>query len=618
MRFDAFVGGTSTLASANADAQHSINFYPELIESGQGKNRAVLVPTPGLGLYCSLATSPVRGIWSDDTRSFAVAGSKLYQLPNTVGGSATLIGDVGDDSYHTPVRIRCNGPQLAISSAGKLWIYDDAGLSQPTYLAGQATVNVSDIAGEALVNVAADSVTWVDWDKFSADGSWDGLAVKINGVSATISSVDGAGHLTLTTSPGDGDGQDMVVYWPVSNVYWVDGDKFPTDGSWDGLTCKLNGVSSTISTVMTEDRLVLTAPALDGTKVDMIVLSSDPVNATTLEFLDGYFIVVDPADMRKIQISGLYDGRSWDALDFAIKEAQSDLIANILVDHTELYLLGFETSECWRNEGGADFPFVRDPGAVMHVGCVAGFSAVSIPGSPNGVGILGGDERGRTAAWFAQGFIPKRVSTHAVEQAWSTYASIRDAISYAYSEGGHIFWVLTFPGAGKTWCYDVTSGAWHERASLNAGVLGQHRGICHSYSLQAEKHLVGDYAIGAIYWMSQSLNDDVGGDIRRVRVAPHIANEELWQFHHMLQLDFDSVPVNGKPEPTIVLDWSDDDGQTWATARNLALGPYGSKAKRARARRLGRARDRIYRATITGQTFISIVDAYLNLEGGAA
>jgi hypothetical protein len=97
--FPGFIGGTYQGRAMAADAERSINFYPERLESREGatKSEWVLLSKPGLSLFAALPTSPVQGMYqitpqAQGQRAFAVAGGVLYELfPN---GSFSSRGSV--------------------------------------------------------------------------------------------------------------------------------------------------------------------------------------------------------------------------------------------------------------------------------------------------------------------------------------------------------------------------------------------------------------------------------------------------------------------------------------------------------------------------------------------
>ncbi len=346
---------------------------------------------------------------------------------------------------------------------------------------------------------------------------------------------------------------------------------------------------------------------------------SDHVTAVEGSFLDGFFLVIDAPDeedaasVRRFRHSALQDGLTWDPLDYASKEGYPDMLAAMLADHEDLWLFGSQTTEVWRNNYSTapeSFPWERDPGAFIHYGNIAPWATVRMP---EGVGWLAGDPRGHAMAFHAVGYRPQRVSTHAVEQAWAKYSTVGDAEGYTYTEDGHYFWVISFPTADATWVYDVSSKLWHERAWLTGSTLHRHRSRGHAYVFG--RHLVGDWETGTIYEMGVHLGSDAGADIRRIRTAPYFsdAEEQVRIFHHRLQLD-----VQADENLDISLDWSNDSARNWSTARTVTTGPGDADGEqRAMWRRLGEARHRVYRATITSDLAgIALINAQVRVTGG--
>ena len=92
MRFN-FLGGSYTSRSKTADAQRSMNLFPSVLESGQGKNKWALFGTPGLSAWSTLSNGPVRALWFDEVRDrvLAVGNDRLYSI-----ASACADTDVGE------------------------------------------------------------------------------------------------------------------------------------------------------------------------------------------------------------------------------------------------------------------------------------------------------------------------------------------------------------------------------------------------------------------------------------------------------------------------------------------------------------------------------------------
>lgn len=347
-------------------------------------------------------------------------------------------------------------------------------------------------------------------------------------------------------------------------------------------------------------------------------------------FADGFFIALIK-NSQKFQISALEDASIWDPLDIAQVSVFPDNILGMIVDHRELWLYGETKTIPYSDTGNPFFPFEPQPGAIIEQGTIAGFSCVRLD---NTTFWLGGDERGSGIAWRAAGYLPARVSNHAVELAWQGYSRIDDVIGYAYQDQGHAFWVLYFPTANKTWVYGVATGMWHERSSRVNQLPGAHLSRCHVFCFG--KHLVGDWASANIYQMAiprpnnlggWSFVDDNGTPIQRIRRAPHIGSEQEWTFHSQLQVDAETglgpqpplTDSNGNPrDPEMGLRWSDDGGHTWSNQHTVGCGQAGGYKTRAIWRRLGRSRDRVYEIEVSDPIPWRIVDAYLRASPGFA
>lgn len=104
MVYNGFVGPTYALQSFTVDCQRTVNLYPQVDESGVGKNIASLFSTPGLKLFCNLGnttdtpTGPSRGTLTTSLgRVFAVTGPILFELfaDGTFTRRGTLLTSTG-------------------------------------------------------------------------------------------------------------------------------------------------------------------------------------------------------------------------------------------------------------------------------------------------------------------------------------------------------------------------------------------------------------------------------------------------------------------------------------------------------------------------------------------
>ena len=353
------------------------------------------------------------------------------------------------------------------------------------------------------------------------------------------------------------------------------------------------------------------------------ITSPNFAGAGSVGYLDGYFVFNQP-DSQMFWVTSLLDGTTIDALDFASAEGSPDKIISMIIDHREIWLFGTNSIEVWYDAGTADFPMARIQGAFIEVGCAAAYSVARLD---NSVFWLGSDSRGNGIVYRANGYTGQRVSTHAIEFAIQGYSTISDAIAYTYQQEGHSFYVLTFPTAGKTWVYDVSVNAWHERAGWDStfGLFTRHRSNCQMNF--NNEIVVGDYENGSIY----AFDLDVYADnttaqkwLRSWRALPAGQNNLKRTAHHSLQLDIEAGVglVTGQgSDPTVLLRWSDDGGHTWGNYHSKTIGKIGETGKRVIWRRLGmtlKLRDRVYEISGTDPVKVAIMGAELSIDGTGA
>lgn len=346
---------------------------------------------------------------------------------------------------------------------------------------------------------------------------------------------------------------------------------------------------------------------------NMVTQINDPAfyGADNVDFLNTYAIFNRP-DTNQFYISGS-NAITFDALDFATAESNYEPIVNFIVNHDEIVFFKQTVMEIWRASGNADFPFARDTNAAIEHGLAA---RDSVAAADNTVFWLGQNDEGGGIVWRLNGYTPQRVSTDAIEFAIASYSTIADAVAYSYQQEGHTFYVLTFPTGNATWVYDIATQLWHQRGYLDpvTGTLGRDRSNSHMYF--NGKHVVGDYQNGNLRTLDLDYYLDGNDPMPAIRAASHIATGDYgWIVHNRLQVDIEAgVGLNTGQgiDPQAWLDWSDDGGKTWSNSHSASMGAQGQYASRLRWNRLGRARDRVYRMTISDPVKRVILGATLN------
>lgn len=343
---------------------------------------------------------------------------------------------------------------------------------------------------------------------------------------------------------------------------------------------------------------------------EQIVDTDFPVCAY-VTYQDGYFIVPE-AGTQKLWISALGDGLSWDALDFTSVESSSDNLVAILSDNGNLWCFGNRTIEVYQNTGAAAFPFERISGAIIQTGCEAPFTIQKFGGS---IAWLGTDELGQGVVWVANGYTPIRISTSAIERKIASIGNFTTAYAFVYHDKGHQFYCLQINGLDTTLCYDANTQQWHERSYKNplTNARELHLASCHFFF--NKKHYVGDRVNGNVYELDEEFYDDAGDELVWERVSPHLQDEKKLLRFSTFELDME-VGVGKQSgqgsSPQIFLQYSDDGGNTWSSELWSEVGPAGNYRRRVVWRRLGMARDRVWKVSGSDPVFFQINEAFVN------
>lgn len=385
-----------------------------------------------------------------------------------------------------------------------------------------------------------------------------------------------------------------------------------------------------------------------------------PSNPTYVAYLDGYFIVTDGS--MNHWVSDLYNGLVWNPLATSPVAAASDNIKAIIALHQQLWFIKEYNTEIWYDNGtptSQGTPFLRVSGAVIDYGTLAPFSVAK---GDNSVFWLAWQRHGDTGILVGvvelNGYVPTIVSPPAINYRLSQLTTLSDAFGFCWYTEGHSFYVLTFPTEDITLVYDASTQMWHEWSTMiptgtaNFGIDADisvpyglsaatplsllpydvHRHLSDCYAYFIGRHFVGDYRSKQVYELRNDYYKDDTLPIASFRTAQHLwdPTEIKNVIIHKLQLDFEagvgddhqellpyageladgsitadgtyyagvSLQYTGTGNPRAFLSWSNDGGHTWSSDYYARIGRTSEYKTRAIWRRLGYARDRVFRVAI--------------------
>lgn len=344
-----------------------------------------------------------------------------------------------------------------------------------------------------------------------------------------------------------------------------------------------------------------------ATSLTTVTDTDFPSGPSSLAYLDGRFIVTE-SGTDTYYVSDSEDFSSWDALGFISAEENPDEAFAVVAYRRQLWLPGELTTEAHYGTGNSTYPFARISGAAMPIGCR---SADSIAAGKEGLFFL--DNSLRVVMVSELALVP--ISTEQITYQISRLASPGDAIGDCWTQEGHSFYAITFPTGDKTFVFDATTGLWHTRSSD----LDQGRWRANCVVNFADKTLIGDYSDGNIYELDFDTYTDAGETIQAIRAAqPVHSGRKLISFTRF-ELDMETgvgLATGTGSDPQAMLDWSDDGGHSWSNEHWATIGAIGDRSTRVVWRRLGAARQRIFRVKITDPIKRVIIGAHLDARAG--
>ena len=653
-----FVGPSYEAPSIYVDAQECINFFPEvdpLKEPGQ-RGVVALYPTPGLTAKAVLTTGEVRGLRtvSGGQQMVAVCGSYVYVLtsnltPYIVGFLNTTTGRVGitdnginvyivDGAYRYSWRISTPATASFTGSISGTTLTVTS-MSSGTIAAGQSLLGVG-VAYETVITALGSGTGGVGTYTINTSQTVASESLSTAAVGAIVTGAIAGTTLTVSavTSGTLYLGQTIQGAGVTANTM-ITALGTGTGGAGTYTVSASQTVASRTLYALNFTQIPSTDGAFSG--------------GNTVDTVDNYFVYNRP----NTQQFGSSDPLSpiSQTTSFASKDGSPDNLVSIIVDHREVFLLGETSSEVWIDVGAVPFPFQRIPGTSTQHGIAAVYSMARLA---NSFAYVSRNSRGQGMIVQMNGYIPQRISTHAVENTLVNQY-IDDAIAYTYQLEGHECYVVTFPTIDLTWVYDSTTQMWHKWLSVdNANVYHRHWSNCSA--VFQNMVLVGDYKNGKIYELDRSNYTDDGNEVRRLRRAPHLVTDLQRQYFDEFQIQFQPgvgttgfyIPtaenfiqspyiiysdaslvigaletlilgIQNKINPTDVtaypqamLRWSNDGGSTWSREYWVAIGSMGRFKNRAIWRRLGMARDRVFEVVVTDPVKAVIVSANLKASVG--
>lgn len=715
--FQGFVGSAFSAQSPRLDIQELWNWYLERASSQYAKAGQALLPCPGFTPFTVLPTAPVRGLFAQDDKAFAIGGTKLYQL--TLQGGyiertpTTILSPTAPVVTASPATPPVKAPLVPVVMQGGATGATSYGYTITALNAfGETAGSPEGVTATGFATLTATNWNIVSWSAvegatkykvYRTTGGADTpprllttLAsttlvfhdIGTAGVAATVPTTNTTGQgdgattygYTVTATLGLGEsaaspegfttkGQRRltstdftVITWaPVTNargykVYRTTGGEAPprliaTLTGIDNVSTRDTGQSGealvppatyiTPATEIVDDGSIVTFSTSGDAGEQLFFVSGDfgwcydfennilaPVvqGAASGGFIDSYFVVLD-ASTSTLKVSESFDGFTWDPTQVYQRSRAGDKWMAMAVTSNNIWLIGSQTGEVWVGTGNADNRFAPYSPVFLETGVIAADTMIRVSGDT--MMWVAQDKDGAGYVVKTNGYSPEKVSTTAVDHAIQNYSTINDGAAWSYQQEGHTFYVVSFPAAGRTWVYDLSTREWHRRGYWDpkAMTFAAYRPQCHAFAFGpvggvgagVGRNLVGDRQSGIVASMHPAYGTDIDGAvIRRVRQAPHIADRDQELTFDRLQMDMDvgeGLAVGQGSDPTMMLIYSNNGGKTWGSELWRSAGRQGEYRIQVVWSRLGTAKNRVFRLVVSDPVPWRIVGAWLEMEG---
>jgi len=362
-------------------------------------------------------------------------------------------------------------------------------------------------------------------------------------------------------------------------------------------------------------KLDVEAKANEAETLTKITDEDFPPNPIGVIYNTGRFLAIFLASGR-FYGSNIFDGLSWEGLNFATAETYADNIVAITNGNFgTFYLMGNQTIEIWYNDGGPQFPYSLMSGGVLNYG-----TSASLDTNPDSHIVRLGEEIIFLGNSHAEGKNFYSIRGQAVTNITNAEMSevIRKLdlpdfhVAVGYNVNSSPIYQVTFHENGKSYFYDGKTGLWGERKTR--GMPG------HIYELGVygyEDQLFTSSVDGTIYRLNpDGLKDDIYFQDfefigRHTSVGEERFTVDAIQFKMEVGLgkndDYNQAPV-------ATLSYSKDGGFTWTPEIFGKMGKLGQYLIRLIWRRLGTARDIVFRLKITDLVERRIISAFINLR----
>ena len=338
-----------------------------------------------------------------------------------------------------------------------------------------------------------------------------------------------------------------------------------------------------------------------------VVTSADadiPSHSPHIVFLDGYLFIAE-TNTANLWNSDLNDPLVFTAATYVATEMEADKIIRIAKINNYVIAFGKTSVEYFWDAANAapDSPLQRNDTPVKINTYLAGFSIYG-----NTIYYIGSDAAGQPDVFRLKDFKIESVGSPSISRYLNTVTdSITSWVGVIVSFQGHTFYLVN-AGSGKSWAIDVDSGlvtrfAFQSNATFN--ILMATNVIS---TTNARTYFALNNGTSAVYKFDESVYQDVGVNFTCTLIT------EAADFGTLNRKSMHRLSILGDRTPSsssISLSWSDNDYETFSSARTIEL-----KQDLASTYQLGSFRQRIFKLTYSDNYPLRIQNIEVDINKG--
>lgn len=280
-------------------------------------------------------------------------------------------------------------------------------------------------------------------------------------------------------------------------------------------------------------------------------------------FMDGYMFLVKGTDIYN---SNLDDPTKWSPDEFITAEMYPDPIIGLARQNNQLLAMGEYSTEYFYDAGNATgSPLSKNDAITIQIGLAA---PQTVSDHEKTVMWVAQSKLGGRSIWMIDGFQAKQIGANAIERLLDLEADMTLVTAIVARMKGHYLYIVNLPTANRTVVYDMEEKAWTEWSSWS--------GTAHNmFSFGAEcddnsgKSLLLHNTTGVVYRLDPTAYKDGASAIRYQVNTPRF-DAGTYNRKHLKQLALVGDVGSGTTQ-SVNVRWSDDDQQTYSTARTLDM-----------------------------------------------